>query len=682
MLNNLFKNVSVRLLLNGTVIGFSLLCVCLMTLLGWNAYHKREVAQRLSVMNDMADKIIVAASKEALERGMTSAALSASGAADSSILSKVNDLRVEGDENLKRALLPAKEIAEKEPDSSFAYAYNQTLHAYDNMVNTRKRVDTSIRGNNRDIQVADWFTAMTSVIQSAARLRQTAFASSEPLQQITQDNMVLKHAVWLISENMGRERAMYASAIAAGQPVASKVMENLKEFRAVVELGKKEILPLKEYKDVDPRIKRAIEEMEKGLMIFDNGIYSDVHKAAADGKYNVNQQEWITKSTEAIDSVLAVSAAVTVSSSEKARQVTGQSARGMILTIILIGVVIALVMFVLILVNEKTRRIDHLRNSMSQLAGGAGDLTFRLDTSSHDEIGLTSVAFNQFMDQLQVIIQQVKQATEKVSSSAVELSAMSEQMSSGSSDQTQQTFQVATAIEEMSSSVSEVAKNASNVAGFSKSAQETAEMGGKVVEDAIRGMEKIAMSVKDAAGVIEALGTSSKQIGEIVSVIDNIADQTNLLALNAAIEAARASEQGRGFAVVADEVRKLAERTTKATTEIGNMIGTIQQDISKAVITMQEGSGEVESGVKLANEAGQALCQIVEGSQKVMDMVMQIAAASEEQSAVSSEIANNIERISNLCKDNNTAASHTAQSSDGLRNLALSLHQTVNRFKV
>ncbi len=112
--------------------------------------------------------------------------------------------------------------------------------------------------------------------------------------------------------------------------------------------------------------------------------------------------------------------------------------------------------------------------------------------------------------------------------------------------QTQQTIQVAAAVEEMSSSVGEVAKNASNVASFSKSAQETADQGGKVVGEAIRGMEKIAISVKDAAGVIESLGTSSKQIGEIVSVIDNIADQTNLLALNAAIEAARASEQGRG----------------------------------------------------------------------------------------------------------------------------------------
>lgn len=682
MLNKSFKNISVRLLLNGTVITLSLLCIVLMIFLGWNAYHKRIVAQRLSAMNDMADKIIVAASKEALERGITSTALSGTGAAEPGVLNKIIDMRVTGDDSLKKAMDVAQKIAEKEPDSDFAFAYKRTFHAFNDMVNARKRVDASLSGKERDIQVADWFTVMTSVIQSAARLRQTAFASFEPLQQITQDNLILKHAVWLISENMGKERAMLGSAIAAGEPVSPKVMEKLKEFRAVVELGSTDVISLKEAKGRDPRIISAIEEMKNAISSFDNGIREDVYLSAETGKYQVNQQEWIAQSTEAINKVLAVSSAVTAVSSEKALQVTSESTKGMILTTILIGVVFALVIIVLILVNEKTRRIEHLRESMSRLSGGAGDLTLRLDASTHDEIGRTSEAFNQFMDQLQVIIQQVKQATDQVSSAAVELSAMSEQISVGSSNQTQQTIQVAAAVEEMSSSVSEVAKNASNVAEVSKTARETADKGGTVVEEAVRGMEKISMTVKDTAGVIEALGASSKQIGEIVSVIDNIAGQTNLLALNAAIEAARASEQGRGFAVVADEVRKLAERTTKATSEIGGMISTIQMDISRAVVTMHEGSGEVESGVRLASQAGQALHQIVEGSERVMDMVMQIAAASEEQSAVSSEIANNIDRISSLCKENNTAVSQTAQSSEGLRNLAMNLHQMVNRFKV
>ena len=348
---------------------------------------------------------------------------------------------------------------------------------------------------------------------------------------------------------------------------------------------------------------------------------------------------------------------------------------GIICTVVFIGIV-------LFLVHEKTNQIERLRKSMFRLSEGEGDLTFRLDAKSGDEIGQTAAAFNSFMGQLYHIVSQIKKATDQAAAAAVELSATAEQMENGSVNQSQQSVQAASAIEEMSASVVEVAKNVGEIAKFSKDANETADKGGKVVEATVQGMHKIATSVKSAATVIETLGTSSKQIGEIVSVIDNIAEQTNLLALNAAIEAARASEQGRGFAVVADEVRKLAERTTKATAEISSTIKTIQTDIHKAVATMNEGTTEVEAGVKLANEAGQALRQVVEGSQKVTDMIMQIATAAEQQSSVSSEISGNVEKISNLSQENKAAASQTASAADDLLNLATGLQQMVSRFKV
>ena len=424
----------------------------------------------------------------------------------------------------------------------------------------------------------------------------------------------------------------------------------------------------------------VIEDMEKALNGFTE-TRMDVYSAAGAGNYPISAGEWIDRSTGAIDKVLAVSGAVTEVSGDVATRVTGQSQWRVILAVAQMCATLVFVFLVLLLVYDKTSRIEQLRISMDQLAKGEGDLNFRLDAESNDEIGKTAGAFNCFMDQLQGIVNQIRKATDQVASSATELSAMSEQMSTGSNDQAQQTFHAAAAIEEMSRSVSEVAKGASNVANFSQSAREMADKGGKVVYEAVQGMQKIAQSVKEAANVIETLGDSSKQIGEIVSVISNIAEQTNLLALNAAIEAARANEQGKGFAVVADEVRKLAERTTKATSEIASMIKMIQGDIQKAVTTMNDGNKEVEAGVSLANEAGQALSQIVESSQKVMDMVMQIATSSEEQSATSTEIAGNVEQISTLCRDNSSAASQTAQSSEDLLNLATNLQQTVGRFK-
>ena len=181
------------------------------------------------------------------------------------------------------------------------------------------------------------------------------------------------------------------------------------------------------------------------------------------------------------------------------------------------------------------------------------------------------------------------------------------------------------------------------------------------------GMKRIAecgeQERRDGEG---ARASRRDQIGEIIGVIDDIADQTNLLALNAAIEAARAGEQGRGFAVVADEVRKLAERTTKATKEIAGMIKKIQSDTTGAVQSMEEGTQEVERGIALADKAGTSLKEIVGVSQKVTDMVTQIAAASEEQSSASEQISKNVEAISKVTSETAQGTQQIARAAEDL----------------
>jgi methyl-accepting chemotaxis protein len=186
----------------------------------------------------------------------------------------------------------------------------------------------------------------------------------------------------------------------------------------------------------------------------------------------------------------------------------------------------------------------------------------------------------------------------------------------------------------------------------------------------------------EAASIVEQLGTNSNQIGEIIQVIDDIADQTNLLALNAAIEAARAGEQGRGFAVVADEVRKLAERTTKATKEIAEMIKQIQSNTKLAVSAINQGAVEVEKGKELAQKAGDSLNQIIVEVDKSSMLINQLAVASEQQSDSSEQISQSIERISSVINESSVGIQEIARSSEDLNKLTLNLQDLISRFKI
>lgn len=311
-----------------------------------------------------------------------------------------------------------------------------------------------------------------------------------------------------------------------------------------------------------------------------------------------------------------------------------------------------------------------------------GDLSVRFKEDGGNEASKFFKEFNSSLESLREMFAKIANLVNITTDLTEKITEESEVLATGAENQNNEASQIAIAVEEMSKTV---VHNADYSVIAAKNAQEsvsTANSGGVIVEQTIKGMKNIIDVVYSAASTISHLGSNSQQIGEIIQVIDDIADQTNLLALNAAIEAARAGEQGRGFAVVADEVRKLAERTTKATKEITNMIDKIQKDTEGAVKSIQRGSDEAEKGKELAEKSGSALNDIIHKATATVGVVNQVAASNEELSATSEQISQNIKSIHDVTLNSSNSVRKIVESTEQLQLHSRDLEKMINMFKL
>jgi methyl-accepting chemotaxis protein len=311
-----------------------------------------------------------------------------------------------------------------------------------------------------------------------------------------------------------------------------------------------------------------------------------------------------------------------------------------------------------------------------------GDLTVQIDIDRRDETGQLLLSLQNMVAKWRDILQQVNSSSDTIASASHELSASAEQMLRSSQEQTNRATQAASASEEMSQTVQEVAKSSSEIASSGVQTVRIAKEGKEIVDRSVEEANETSETVQISATMIKALGEKSRQIGEIVNVINDIADQTNLLALNAAIEAARAGEQGRGFAVVADEVRKLAEKAGASTSEITTMINGIQQEIASAGDFIEKARAKATSEATLSRNAGDALSRIVKETDGLELMAQQIASATEEMASVSISISGDIDAIASLSKETSYGSGQVFSAAEDLAKLAVSFQGMTKMFKI
>ncbi|MFC4158571.1 methyl-accepting chemotaxis protein [Chitinimonas lacunae] len=330
--------------------------------------------------------------------------------------------------------------------------------------------------------------------------------------------------------------------------------------------------------------------------------------------------------------------------------------------------------------SDLNQRSSRLEREMARLS--EGDFSAVSAQPGEDELGHVATSARMLTEKLGATLREIRAGASELMGAATDIAGVSTQVAASTNEQNNAAAAMAAAVEELTVSINHMAGNAEEVQQASAESGRMSSEGGVVIERTVESMRRIAESVRNASGSVSALGRDAEAISGFVRIIKDIADQTSLLALNAAIEAARAGESGRGFAVVADEVRKLAERSADATDQIASLVQRIQGNTQGVVERMEDGVQQVEGGVELAAQAGEAIGQIRRSSASVVNSVREIRDSLKEQSAVANDVAGQVETIAQMSTENTHAAESSASTAQQLRTLALELERRVAVFRL
>lgn len=694
-MNRLFSALSLRLKLLTIVALLSLGLIGAICYQGlYPAYASWRYSQGLAVANHMSDRILRATSREALERGITNTLLSQYLTfewVNPELVKAMGQQRAEGDGALEEAITAGHELeAMGWANGAFHLQLEAVQRQYQEVKRLRGRVDAWLAGKGDAVASEIWVKGMTTLIHSGAHLRDVAFPHRTVREIAVHINEDVKGAVWGASEYAGLERAIIGQHVAAKKPISSETYLALSNYRAKVDAFVADIRSLVEKipefavsnRAGAERIRQALQDMEEVFLGRFQSIRQQVYAAKESGNYPLNGAEWLAHSTEGIESILAVNAAIS-GYVDGLLEVEGEGAASQMLfnlASILISLLLAggatLVVFGVV------RRIDGFVRDI-EAAQQEKDLTRRLSDDSQDELGHIAHTFNQFWDSMANLIHSAMESSIEVASAAFSMGEVAERTRAGIALQQSATEEVTGAVDQMVDKINVVAANSQEASSAATEAKEKALDGVRVTEETITAINALAGDISRAAEKMQLFEQRSQEIGGIVAVIREIAEQTNLLSLNAAIEAARAGEAGRGFAVVADEVRNLSQRTQASTEEIRNIIQGLQEAGKEVTEIMGQSNSKAEETVQQADRTSQALTSINQAVDVIASLNNQIAQTTQEQAEVSNGISvnllTNIRQFSQLAEQ---SANQTQSSSMCLGGAISELQRQMGRYRV
>lgn len=683
----LFERLSIRVKLIVPVLVISLMLVGSLTLLVFRVLlPQMNQASEMETANQLTQWALAAASAEATERGLTESYLWGvmAGQADATLLGKIKQQRKTGDDALHKALALVADLPQSDYLDAARDRVQKELKSLDE---ARDKVNQSAPGKVKE-KPWDWKSTITDIITTTSDLRTAAFSPTNYRQRVIYNNTQLQQAIWLATEYTERSRDSLANAAAQHLPLESdekakvtQYEENIaRQLDTIAHLG-----PALLHSSPDPKLASQFDDAWKAVQTVVMGSYrklsDDMLNGAGSGNYPVEKDVWLQHSDKAIGLLDTLNKAAQASARFDAESSNRNNTHLFYLVAGEIGVGVVLALLTILVTLRISGRVGRAERGIAAVESER-DLSLRLQAEGSDEISRLGQAFNAMLERFEGIIAAVRQAATEVATGTSQVASASEQTERGVQEQQDATHQVATAMNQMSATVQEVARNTAEAASQADNAATEARNGQSVVDEAMNSIRALAEQVRAADETIRQLETDSKDIGQVLKVINDISEQTNLLALNAAIEAARAGDHGRGFAVVAGEVRTLAGRTQESTQAIQDIIERLQTQSSRAVDAMSKGQSMSGTCVEKTQRAGEALGRIVSAAEQITEMNTQIATAAEEQASVADEIDRNINSITQAAEQTTEVARTTVTTVGDIRRQMDKLTELVGSFRI